>query len=163
MADAGCSSCIVDAKVEISHDDGVTYFEVPAVQRVTKTFRETTANETRHSHSGGVFVKPCGSDSRTPIYSVQVLFCNDDPLHWYLKDGDIVKVRITKGGTSPHSLFAEVLDAKYVDGGFDWDNTTEDGEEQTFTLESTSTPVASFAAWTGTPGSEPPYEGPTYP
>lgn len=146
MADAGCKSCIVDAQVEISHNN-VDWYDVPAVQRITKAYQDSQANRTRHSHSGGQFVTPCGTDSRTPVYTVQCLVCNDDPLHWYLRDGDIVHVRITKGQSSPFTSFSETLEAKYVDGGFDWDNTSEDGEEITFTLEATSA-----VAYTGIAG-----------
>jgi hypothetical protein len=125
---------------------------------VTKAFQDTQANRTRHSHSGGQFVTPCGTDSRTPVYTVQCLVCNDDPLHWYFRDGDIVKVRLTKGTLSPFTSFTEVFDAKYVDGGFDWDNTTEDGEEVTFTLEATSTVDS-----TGITGSSVPYTSNSWP
>lgn len=138
MADAGCSSCLKDAYIEISRDAWVTSHELPAIQRITKTYQDTQANRTRHSHSGGQFVSPCGSDSRTPTYQVQALFCSDDPIWWYLRDGDILEVKFWKGRAAPDDDFAEALEVKYVDGGWDWDNTTEDGEQITFTLEATS-------------------------
>lgn len=138
MAGAGCSSCIKDAYIQISRDNFATAHELPAVQRVTKSYQDNQANRTRHSHSGGQFVSPCGTSSRTAVYQVQALFCSDDPINWYLRDGDIVKVKIWRGRSAPLVGFNESLEVKYVDGGWDWDNTTEDGEQYTFTLEATS-------------------------
>lgn len=151
MADAACSACIVDAYIEISRDDFVTTFELPAIVRITKTYQEQQANRRRHSHSGGQFVSPCGSDSRTPTYAVTALFCADDPLYWYVRDGDLFKVRMYKGRSAPLDDYIEELEVKYVDDGWDWDNENEDGEEITFTLEATSAVTRTIPTGTSVP------------
>lgn len=143
MATASSGSCIVDAYIQVSYDSlsgsPTTWVTLPAMQKVTKTYKDTQANQTRHSASGTKFVQPCGTNTRTESYSVQMLFCNDDPITWYLRDGDEFWFRILKGTSSPASAFLEQLKAKVVDGGWTWDNTTEDGEEITFSLEATGT------------------------
>lgn len=153
MATASSGSCIVDAKIEVSYDSlsgsATAWVVLPAMQKVTKTYSETQANKTRHSASGTKFVTPCGTSTRTESYSVQMLFANDDPITWYLRDGDERWFRITKGTTSPASSFTETFKGKYVDGGFTWDNTTEDGEEITFTIEATGVVTHGQPAGTG--------------
>lgn len=143
MANASSGSCITDAKIQVSYDSlsgsATTWVDLPAMQKVTKSYSETQANKTRHSASGTKFVTPCGTSTRTEQYSVQMLFCNDDPLSWYLKDGDERWFKIIKGSAGDAALYTEIFKAKYVDGGYTWDNTTEDGEEVTFTLEATGT------------------------
>jgi hypothetical protein len=144
MADASCSSCVRSAWAEVSHNAGVDWDELPAVQKITKTYEEETANQTRHSNSGEQFVTPCGASSRTPVYEIQFLFCKDDPLYWYIRDNDNVRLRMKKGqlvadGGSDDDMadFSETVDVKVVDQGFTWDNTVADGEEITFRFEAT--------------------------
>lgn len=153
MATASSSSCIIDAKIEVSYDSlsgsPTTWVVLPTMQKVTKSYNETQAGKTRHSASGGKFVTPCGASTRSEVYTVQMLFANDDPITWYLRDGDERWFRVTKGTTSPLSSFTEQFKGKYIDGGFTWDNTVEDGEEITFTIEATSTVTHGQPAGTG--------------
>lgn len=171
LADGNCKSCVDDAYIHISYDDGVTWLELPAIQKITKSFNEETANETRHSGSGGAFVKPCGADSRTDVYTVQHLVCDSDPIEWYLQDGDPVpgaeppgsrpetlKFRIVKGHDATHVQFADEFDGKYIEGGFNWDNTSKDGEERTFTIERTGT-LTRYYPDSPVPGTDPYFYG----
>lgn len=147
MATASSSSCIIDAKIEVSYDSlsgsPTTWVVLPSMQKVTKSYNETQAGKTRHSASGGKFVTPCGSNTRSEVYTVQMLFANDDPLSWYIKDGEEVWWRITKGTSGDAALYTQKFKGKFIDGGFTWDNTVEDGEEITFTIEATGTVVMS--------------------
>lgn len=136
MADATCKSCIDDHWVEISHDNGANWHEVPAVIKSAKTFQDQTANTIRHSNSGKKKVSPCGSDSRTEVVTVDILFCDDDPVTWYLDDGDLVWVKRHK--TRGNALSTEEFQGKVVLQGDDWDNDTEDGEQRQFIFEAAS-------------------------
>jgi len=159
LADGSCKSCVKSATVRISYDEGATWLELPAIQKITKSFNEETANETRHSNSGGAFVKPCGADSRTDVYTVQHLVCDSDPLEWYLRDGDpvspdILWFQMVKGKEDTHDEFAEQFAGKYISGGYTWDNTSKDGEERTFTVERTGS-LGIFYPDSPNPGTDP--------
>lgn len=142
MATATSGSCVTGAKIEITTlpvGGSPTWHRLPCVQKITKTYTDTEATKVRHSDSGDQFVTICGSSTRTPKFEVTAFYANDDPIEWYLHDGDLVRVKITKGGASPYSSFTETFDAKYVDGGRTWDNSSTDGEQYTYTFEATST------------------------
>lgn len=133
-----CGSCIDSLFVEISHDSGANWEELPAIKRVNKTFQDNQAQTIRHSNTGKKFVSQCGgADSRTEQYSVDHYPCDENPIEWYLRGGDEVWWRVHKERAAGTNKM-EVFRGKYIDGGYDWDNGTEDQEVRTFTIELTS-------------------------
>lgn len=146
-----CKSCIKSHWLEVSHDDGSNWFEIPSVLRTQKGYEDQDATKKRHSQSGSKKVDVCGSDSRTENITVDVLFCDDDPLDWYIRDGDIAWFRRYKSKGTTESF--ETFKAKVVFQGDDWDNDSEDGEERQFILE-TTVPI-SLPQYTG--GTTQPY------
>jgi hypothetical protein len=140
----------MDAYVTVKHPGtpaplGVE-LTLPCVKRVQQTFQETNPNRTRHSHSGRKFVTPCGAATRTEVYTITALFANQTPMHWYVKDGDVVTAKFVKGTVSPEDVYTVTQDCKVVWQGFDWNNESEDSEEITLVFEAVGTATYEFKA-----------------
>lgn len=152
MATASSGSCVTGAFIEITTlpvGGSPTWYRLPMVKKVEKSFTETTANKQRHSDSGDQEVTICGASTRTAVYNVTAFYANDDPIEWYLHDNDTVRVRITKGAASPFSTFTETFDGKFIDNGRTWDNNNNDGEEYTYRFEPSSSITKAGPTGTG--------------
>lgn len=167
MAGPSSASCITGMWVEISHNAGTNYFEVPGIKSIQQAYANRNAGSIRHSNSSDVFVTPCGEQARTLTYNGTIYFFDDDPIDWYLQSGDTVRWRVHKGRDAVKTLIIQEFDGKYVVGPKDWDNSTDDNEEFTFTIEDVvpqSEPVygyqfASLVADGGAPNTGFPYRG----
>lgn len=141
MADQTCNFCVEDAWIEISHDAGTTMFELPAIKSAVSSFTERNATEVRHSNSGKAFVKPCGGDARTKIWTITHYPCLGEPMRLFLRNNDTVLVRIHAGKDTIQTGIFWQFDAKFVEGPQTLDNSTDDNAEDTFTFEDVTNQV----------------------
>lgn len=141
-----CEVCITDAWVEISHDDGLNWHTLPAVETINEAIEENAAQQRRHSHNQGSFTDKCGATSRSFAYDIVMQACDNEEasLSCYLTDNDNVDIRIHKsGGGTPASPDVRIActSAKYVRQPITWDNNSNDPELLTSRFECQVTPT----------------------